>query len=93
MRWTVEKRHRSAKQDLGPRDYQAQKLRGITAHLISAALAHVLVQFMKVCPPALKGASTRQFVRDFICTPFRVRSRRPGTIVLSDTALPCSEAI
>jgi hypothetical protein len=42
---------RSARQDLGLKDYQERKLRGAISHLMSVALAHILVVFMKACLP------------------------------------------
>ncbi len=89
----VEEYHHSAKQDLGLGDYQGRELRGIIAHLVSVALAHILVVFMKACLPRLKGASTGQLVRDFICTPCRVNNSRAGPTVLFERALPYSKAI
>jgi hypothetical protein len=88
MRCKVEEYHRSAKQDLGLGDYQGRKLRGIIAHLVSVALAHILVVFMRACLPRLKGASTGQLVHDFICTPCRVNNSRAGLTVLFERALP-----
>jgi len=93
MRWKVEEYHRSAKQDLGLGDYQGRKLRGIIAHLVSVALVHILVVFMKACLPRLNGASTGQLVHDFIRTPCRVNNSRAGLTVLFERPLPYSKAI
>ncbi len=93
MRWNVEEYHRSAKQDLGLKDYQGRKLRGVIAHLMSVALAHILVVFMKACLRRLKGAGTGQLVRDFICTSCRVNSHGTRLTVLYDRILPYSQAI
>ena len=93
MRWKVEEYHRSAKQDLGLKDHQGRKLRGVISHLMSVALAHILIVFMKACLPRLKGASTGQLVRDFICTSCRVNSHGARLTVLYDRILPYSEAI
>jgi len=60
---------------------------------MSVALAHILVVFMKPCLPRLKGASTGQLVRDFICALCRVNSHGARLTVLYDRILPYSEAI
>ena len=85
--------YRSAKQNLGLGDYQERKLRGIIARLVSVALVHILVVFMKACLPRLKGAFTGQLVRDFICTPGRVNNSRAGPTVPLERALPYPKAI
>jgi len=54
--------------------------------LVSVALAHILVVFTRACLPRLKGASTGQLVRDFICTPCCVNRSGAGIAVLQTTA-------
>jgi len=77
-RWKVEEYHRTTKQNLGSGNYHGRKLRGVIAHLVTVALAQILAVFMRACLPALKGASTGQIIRDWMCICCRISQHSDG---------------
>jgi len=63
-RWKVQEYHGTTEQDLCLGNYHRRKLRGVTAHLVTVALAHILAVFMRACLPALKNTGTGEIIRD-----------------------------